>query len=304
MVLTPFQQKWHDAVKRTNSILCPYLKSPQPDPYADTDLPAKGNGGVWVDHFVDATVRHSPAFITTPNQFAGLYRNPAADKQLIKVGEAAKKKGLLCIEDHCFAGPGTRIRESLFRSEERCASAVTITSDCMDLRSIVEYAHKQDYGVFITCLRESRDTMRVKGTLVPVTPHEARTFFTDDKTRAGIHEYVPQYLWLADRAYRYGADGIVCDLPGDRAIKERDVARLARYCGQDMLVLTYGLENLVPFFKYFGPDRVVVKTSEFDRHYLHGYAEHAQELVKENNVLRKQYRKDAAVAKRGRRNNG
>jgi len=282
--MTCFQDKWLEAVKALNSVVCCRLDEAQPHPDADTSLPAKGNLGVWAYHFVSAVAPYCPAILTRTPEMTLAVKDG-------KAGRPSDERTPLCIEDICLDQDATSER-AILHSIDNGADAISISPHCDNVEAIVDYCHARGLGVFIDCLRNGNDRGSEKNSSAHMllSPHETRAIFVEDKLAYTDCFLVKQPVWATTLAYSHNADGIVCGAPHDN-VSADDVKRIARYAGRNLIVLCPNPQgDIDTLFKYFGPDRVLLSWRWFQSYYYDNHHQAAKEIVATFNGKRESYR--------------
>lgn len=286
MALTLFQEKWRNSLIAKDTPLCARFNEPLlSDTARERPHVALAN---WVPHYVDAMKCHAMAILTVPASWG----NEGLAHALMDLHSRAAEEGVLSIED--MSGYGSKGLRAVTYSHLRGAAALVVSPACTLLENTILSAHEARMGLFVTCLDARLENMNEKDRLVPLPEKHACYVFNEDKHQHDGQIWVKKHVWLAEMAYRLGADGIACCAPDDH-VEEDNLKRVARYAGQDMLVLcTDDGPALKTVYKYFNRNRVIVATDKLQSHDHAGHAENNVRVLKNINTAR--YAKKGSAA--------
>ena len=257
-----FKQKWLEAVKRKNSVLCAGL-----DPAVfemgrgDEGLPQDRGKLGWSAEYINTIAPFCAAVKPNVQYWKG--REDAAT--LVLLTELAHDLGMVVIRDDKLADIGPTNGAGMFYVAQSGADAVTFSPFAGNMKEAAGQGKKYGLGVIAMCLMSNPEYKAEKGKLLPVSfngPYDPEDLVVlRDNVDAG--GYVRQYLRLANDAEECGIDGIVIGAPsGKNHITEEEIKMARKYAGDEMLVLLPGVGaqggEASAIWKYFRPENVIV----------------------------------------------
>ncbi len=255
-----FREKWLEAVKKKNSVLCAGL-----DP-AEYEM-EKGEKGLsdgtdklgWAIDYIEAVAPYCAAI--KPNiQF---WKNLQDMEALYDISNLAKELNLVVIDDSKLADLDSTNEAGMYFAKQR-ADAVTLAPFAGNMGEAAKQAKKFDIGLITMCLMSNPKYEREKDKWVAVEGYEFGDNYKDsykDSDVKGIH--VRQYIQLAHDANAFGLDGIVIGAPSAKNhIKEKEIEKVRSYVSNEMLVLLIGVGaqggKADIIWEYFDKDNVIV----------------------------------------------
>ncbi|MFH1316268.1 MAG: orotidine-5'-phosphate decarboxylase [Candidatus Woesearchaeota archaeon] len=250
-----FKEKWVEAVKNKNSVLCAGL-----DP-AEFDM-GRGESGLsqgadkreWAINYVKAVAPYCAA--VKPN--SQYWKGENGAEVLKEIYDLANELGLVVIEDSKLADIGPTNDAGFFFTSKR-ADAVTFSPFAGNMSEAAEQGKKRGIGVIAMCLMSNPEYKNEKNKLV----ESDDSYKDEDMINLAGKKYVKQYVQLANNANRFNISGIVIGAPSpDNHIQEEEIKKARSYAGEDMLVLLPGVGaqggEADAIWKFFGPDKVIV----------------------------------------------
>lgn len=249
-----FKEKWADAVKKKNSVLCAGL-----DP-ADFEM-ERGEKGLsegvdkfeWAHQYIDAVAPFCAA--VKPN--IQYWKGAGNLKSLDELYEHANDMGMVVIDDSKLADIGSTNDAGMFHGSIR-SDAVTLAPYAGNMGEAAKMAKARNLGLITMCLMSNPEYKGEKNMLVDVPGVKVPGYFASD-----VSVRVPRYVKLAHDAEEFGLDGLVIGAPSKKNhISKKEIAKVRRYVGDDMLVLLPGVGaqggEADAIWQYFGKDNVIV----------------------------------------------
>lgn len=257
-----FREKWLEAVKEKNSVLCAGI-----DPAevamgrGEKGLPERKSKLDWVCEYMEAISSDCAAVKPNIQYFGDCEDNNTLEEIPIR----AHKKGLVAIQDSKLADIGETNDAGLFYVEYRTVDAVTFSPFAGNLESAVKDAHAREVGLISMCLMSNPEFKGEKNMLVPIEKKEdyrAEDMLLWD-TGGTANLFVKKYIQLAHDAKKYGVDAVVVGAPSPKNhISEKEISDVRHYIGEDMLVLVPGVGaqggEAGILWKYFGPEQCII----------------------------------------------
>jgi orotidine-5'-phosphate decarboxylase len=264
-----FKEKWLEAVKAKNSVLCAGL-----DPAefgmgrGDKGLPEFGIHAldeaklIWCMDYLKAVAPFCAACKPNIQYFKG-----KGDIEILyQITNLAHQLDMVVIRDDKLGDIGETNDAGMFYVKESGADAVTYVPFPGNMQEAAKQGKKHGIGVISMCLMSNPEYEAEKKKWVDV--EKIKDDFLQEDRVAFVFEgqsacHVPQYIHLARQASKFGLDGIVIGAPsGKNHIREDEIAKARAYAGDDMLVLLPGVGaqggEASAIWKYFRPENVIV----------------------------------------------
>ncbi len=262
-----FKEKWLEAVKRKNSVLCAGLDPAEFELGRGTNgLPERASKFGWSAAYVNAIAPFCAAI--KPN--LQYWRGIGDEGALRTLASFAHEAGLVVILDAKLADISDTNDAGMFSAKQSGADAVTIAPFAGNMEEAAKQGKKYDIGVISMCLMSNPEYEAEKNKLVPLANNwqsyqGTSPYLTEDLILVGkdAFPHVKQYLKLASDAWKFGIDGIVIGAPSKKNhIKDEEIKSARGYAGEDRLVLLPGVGaqggEAGAIWEQFNPENVIV----------------------------------------------
>ncbi|MEK6823192.1 MAG: orotidine 5'-phosphate decarboxylase / HUMPS family protein [Nanoarchaeota archaeon] len=278
-----FAEKWFEAVKRNDSVLCLGLDPAEFEMgRGDKGLPQGTNKLAWSLDYIDAGAPDCAAVKFNKKYLDG----PADNYALNTISIRAHTRGLAVIEDNKLADIADSNDAGVYNAaHHRDVDAVTFAQYAGNLKQCADQAHAHDIGAIAMCIMSNPEFEQEKLKAVPLrSREEAQTYRPEDvfhvvyKTSPAA--WIPagepwpnvfQYIHVAQNARECGIDALVIgapsgkDSPKPNHIKDEEIAAVRHYAGPDMLILLPGVGaqggEASAIWRHFAHDHVIVPIS-------------------------------------------
>lgn len=254
-----FLEKWSEAVKKKDSVLCAGL-----DP-AEFDM-GRGEKGLakgikkkdWALRYLESVAPYCAA--VKPN--LQYWKEINDMSTLFDISMKAIELEMVVIDDSKLADIGSTNDAGIFYAKSKGADAVTFSPFAGNIEEANQQAEKRDdLGLISMCLMSNPEYEREKNKLVCIEGEEG--YHRPDIILVEDKSHVKQYIQLAHDANKYGLDGIVIGAPSDKNhICKEEIEKVKTYVNDDMLVLLPGVGaqggEAGAIWEYFSKNNVIV----------------------------------------------
>lgn len=273
-----FREKWLEAVREKNSVLCAGL---DPAPFemgrGERGLPQGILKREWALKYVQAVAPYCSAvkpnlqYWQTPGNRREFVKEEWRNSEFLKqddmetleeVATLAHSLGLVVIEDKKLADIGETNDAGMFYAETR-SDAVTLALFAGNIAEAAKDLKSRGLGGIHMCIMSNPDYEREKNKLVQIPQENLSDYLPFDLIYVNDTPYVRQYQQLAHDSRMLGLDGIVLGAPSKKNhITEQELEKARGYAGDEMLVLLPGVGTqsgeASAIWKYFDKNNVIV----------------------------------------------
>ena len=259
-----FKDKWLEAVRRKNSILCVGLDPAEYGQRADGYLPQGADKFEWCIKLIEEVAKFASGIKPNRNYIKDFSR-----KQTRDLVSRIHELGMVAIDDSKLTDIGETNDSGLYHSQTEGFDAVTYAAFPGNTREAVSQAHQRGLGLIPLVLMSNPEFRAIK---------ESRI--------RGLNGYE----YLAFQSAEFEADAVVIGAPSPtNHIKDKEVRRVKEIVGEQ-LVLMPGVGAQGGDAKYiidiFGVDNVIANVGRAIM-YSHNPRKAAEKYYKMLNELRK-----------------
>jgi len=256
-----FIDRWREAVKEKNSVLCAGLDPADYWQANENTMPEGVDKVDWSLDFIDKIAPYSAAV-----KINGKFVDELSGKEKKMLVDRIHQHGMVAIWDHKLPDIGNTNDSGFYHADNFGFDAVTYSPFPGNFEEAAVQAHNRGMGVIGMCIMSNSQHFAEKNKLVDITQDTAGYHLEDilemKHPKLGDRKYVPQFIQLAHDSAAYKWDGVVIGAPSPgNHVTLDEVARVKAYAGDNMLVLMPGVGaqggDAAPILQMFG-DNVIV----------------------------------------------